>query len=133
MNTMKRVTVQYQYFDDSVCNRCIDSERKLRVVIGAFTSRCRNVRVELVKQKLSPDDIEKSPTILVEGADIETIANPSSSPQISSCNECSCLTGHDVSCRSYGNNNVLSSSKILYGLVTHICDTKHPFSDPCVC
>lgn len=130
---MKRVTVWYQYFDDSICGRCVDTERELRAAIGAFTSRCRNVSISLIKQELSPDEIEKSPTVLVDGVDIEAIMTNSSTPKTSACGECSCVVKKELSCRSYGTDNTLSQSEILLALSTHLCDRNKYYAYPCVC
>lgn len=133
MIPMKHAMIQYRYFDDSVCNRCIDTERELRSAIEAFTSRCRNVRVELLKQKLSHDKIEKSPTILVDGVDIETILTRSSTPKTSACGECSCIAKKEVSCRSYSSGDTLSQSALLLGLSTYVCNSKRKYFNPCTC
>lgn len=40
--------------------------------------------------------------------------------QASHCEDCSCLTGEDVSCRSYGENGQLTKEQILTALENYI-------------
>lgn len=116
---MKTVNIQYLYFDDKVCGRCKDTEAELKEAISEFSNTNQNVRINLEKKRLSRGEIEKSPTILVDGKDLETMLSPVSEQQSSHCEDCSCLTGEDVSCRAYGENDQLTKKQILTALESY--------------
>ncbi len=113
---MKTINIQYLYFDDKVCGRCKDTEAELEQAIGEFGNANQNVRINLEKKRLSRGEIEKSPTILVDGKDLETLLSPNLEKQASHCKDCSCLTGENVSCRSYGSSDQLTKNQILTAL-----------------
>lgn len=117
---MKTVNIQYLYFDDEVCGRCKDTEAELKEAINELRNVNQNVRINLEKKRLSRDQIEKSPTILVDGKDLETLVFPISKQQASHCDDCSCLTGEDVSCRSYGKSDRLTKEQILTALENYV-------------
>lgn len=117
---MKTVTIQYLYFDDQVCGRCKDTETELKEAIEEIRNANQNIAINLEKKRLSKDQIEKSPTILVDGKDLESLLSPISEQQTSHCDDCSCLTGEDVSCRSYGENDQLTKEQILAALENYI-------------
>ena|SRR3989339_903815 len=117
---MKTINIQYLYFDDKVCGRCKDTEVELKQAVAEFRNANQNVRINLEKKRLSKGEIEKSPTILVDGLDLETLISPASEQQASHCEDCSCLTGKDVSCRSYGENDQLTKEQILTALENYV-------------
>jgi len=117
---MKTINIQYLYFDDKVCGRCKDTEVELKQAVDEFRNANQNVGINLEKKRLSKGEIEKSPTILVDGKDLETMISPASEQQASHCEDCSCLTGKDVSCRSYGENDQLTKEQILTALENYV-------------
>ena len=117
---MKTVNIQYLYFDDKVCGRCKDTEVELKQAVAEFRNTNQNVGINLEKKRLSKGEIEKSPTILVDGKDLETMISPASEQQTSHCEDCSCLTGEDVSCRSYGKSEQLTKDQILTTLNNYV-------------
>ena len=117
---MKTITIQYLYFDDQVCGRCKDTETELKQAVDEFRNANQNVRINLEKKRLSKGEIEKSPTILVDGKDLETMIAPVSKQQSSHCDDCSCLTGENVSCRSYGEGGQLTKKQILTALKNYV-------------
>lgn len=117
---MKTINIQYLFFDDKVCGRCKDTEMELKETISELQAANKDVQINLEKKRLPKGKIEKSPTILVDGKDLETLLSPTSKQQSSHCEDCSCLTGEDVSCRSYGENNQLTKAQILTALENYV-------------
>jgi predicted DsbA family dithiol-disulfide isomerase len=117
---MKTINIRYLYFDDKVCGRCKDTEAELKEAIAEFSNANQNVRINLEKKRLSRREIEKSPTILVDGKDMEALLSPTSEQQSNHCEDCSCLTGKDVSCRSYGEREQLTKDQILTALESYV-------------
>lgn len=117
---MKTINIQYLFFDDKVCGRCKDTEMELRKAIDELQAADNDIRINLEKKRLPREKIEKSPTILVDGNDLETLLSPASKQRASHCEDCSCLAGEDVSCRSYGGNGQLTKEQILTTLKSYI-------------
>lgn len=117
---MKTVNIRYLFFDDRVCDRCKDTEAELKEAIDELQAANKDIRINLEKKRLPREEIEKSPTILVDGKDLESLLSPISEQQASHCDDCSCLTGEDVSCRSYGENGQLTKEQILTTLKSYI-------------
>lgn len=117
---MKTINIRYLYFDDQVCGRCKDTEMELKEAISELKAANKDIRINMEKKRLPRGEIEKSPTILVDGKDLETMLSPASKQQASHCEDCSCLTGEDVSCRSYGGNGQLTKEQILPTLKSYI-------------
>lgn len=117
---VKRINIKFLFFDDKTCSRCKTIEDFLNSAIAKFKQSHRNVEINLEKQKLAEILIEKSPTILLDGKDLETYLLPTEKEiQSSPCQDCSCLVGKPVSCRTYGNNESLSEEQILIALEKH--------------
>lgn len=117
---MKTINIQYLYFDDKICGRCKDTEKALKETISELQATNKDVHIHLEKQRLSKEEIKKSPTILVNGKDLETLLSPTSEQQASHCEDCSCLTGEDVSCRSYGEKDKLEKTQVLAALKNYV-------------
>lgn len=117
---MKTVNIKYLYFDDKVCGRCRDTETTLTEAINELRENNNDIQIHLEKKRLLKGEIEKSPTILVDGKDLEFLLSPVSQQQASHCDDCSCLTGEDVSCRSYGKSDRLTKEQILNALADYV-------------
>lgn len=94
---MKTVNIKYLYFDDKVCRRCRDTEAELKEAIAELDAANKDILI-----------------------DLETTLSPASEQQVSYCEDCSCLTGKDVSCRSYGANGQLMKEQILTALENYV-------------
>lgn len=92
----------------------------MKEAISELQTANTDIRINLEKKRLLKGKIEKSPTILVDGKDLETLLSPTSKQQASHCEDCSCLTGEDVSCRSYGENDQLTKAQILNALADYV-------------
>lgn len=117
---MKTINVKYLYFDNKVCGRCKDTETELKEAISELQTTNKNILIDLEKKRLPKGKIEKSPTILVDGKDLENLLSPTSQQQANHCDDCSCLTGEDVSCRSYGKSDRLTKEQILTALENYV-------------
>ena len=117
---MKKINIKYLYFDDQVCDRCKDTEAELKQAVAEFRNANQNVKINLQKKRLSKGEIEKSPTILVDEKDLEALLYPVFRKRRSHCEDCSCLTGENVSCRSYGKSDRLTKEQILTALKNYV-------------
>ena len=117
---MPNMNIQFLFFDDKVCGRCKDTEASLFEAVKEFKTKYPDFNIKIQKQKLTQKEIKKSPTILVDEVDIESYLFPAYQPAASHCQDCSCLTGETVSCRTYGENKSLTKKQILGALERHI-------------
>ena len=113
---MRKINITFLYFDDKVCSRCATSEDSLNQVINQFGKTHRDFEIVVKKQELPREKIKESPTILLDGIDLESYFSSTSKLKSDHCDDCSCLLGSSVSCRTYGNDKAVSSSQILMAL-----------------
>ena len=117
---MRKINIAFLYFDDKICSRCAMSEDNLNEAINQFKRTHRDFEIVVKKQKLPRRKIEESPTILLDGTDLESYIPSASKPKSDHCDDCSCLLDSSVSCRTYGNDKAVSKSQILMALEKYI-------------
>jgi len=116
----KKINIEFLFFDDKVCGRCKTTEDFLNEALEEFKQLHTGVEVMIKRQKLSKEDIKKSPTILLDNVDVELYLSPNFAQKSDNCPDCSCLIGQSVFCRTYGNNENLSKEQILEALEKHL-------------
>ena len=116
---MANISIKFLFFDDKVCSRCQRVEVSLFEAVKEFKTKHPDFNIKIKKQKLTQKEIEKSPTILLNGEDIESYLFPAYQPAASHCQDCSCLIGKTVSCRTYGRKENLTKKQVLNALEKH--------------
>ena len=115
----KKVNIKFLFFNDKVCGRCKTTNDFLNEALEEFKQHHMDVEIMVRRQKLSKEDIKKSPTILLDNVDVELYLSPNFAQKSDNCPDRSCLIGQSVSCRTYGNNENLSKEQILEALEKH--------------
>jgi len=117
---MRKVNIKFLFFDDKICSRCKTTDDFLDEALKEFRQKHANVEIMVMREKVGREDIKKSPTILLDGVDLESYLSPSFVQKSGVCQDCSCLVGQTVSCRTYGDNENLSKEQILNALDKHL-------------
>lgn len=121
---MKKVTIKFLFFNEKVCGRCKTTDDFLNEAIKEFKQKYSDVKIIVKKERFRKEDIKKSPTILLDGTDLEFYLSPNFVPKSDNCQDCSCFVNQPVSCRTYGDNENLSKGQILLALEKHLKKTK---------
>lgn len=119
---MKKIDIKFLFFNDEVCGRCKTTDDFLDEALKEFRQKHTDIEITVKREKLRKEHIKKSPTILLDNTDLESYLSPNFVQKSDNCQDCSCLIGQPVSCRTYGENKNLSKEQILIGLEKHLED-----------
>jgi len=120
MASDKQLKVKVLYFDEETCTRCINTISILEETLTLFKKTYPSIIVEYIKIKVTEKDIEISPTILINGLDLEVLVkSQNESKKVSECKDCSCIARKNVCCRDYS-KGVIDQEVITKVLVSQI-------------
>jgi hypothetical protein len=114
--------IDFLYYDKTLCKRCIITDKSLELTFKELRDVIRNSKMKVIlkKRKLPESKIHLSPTILINGRDIEKLLNKNSKFKSNICSSCCQLVGHPVSCRTFSykgkNYNYIPKEMILEAL-----------------
>lgn len=94
--------IEFQYYNKTVCNRCASTDRAVQLSLKELKEVIKNtkLKIDFKERKLPKSKIHLSPSILIDGKDIEKIINKTSKPKANYCSNCCQLAGHPVNCRT---------------------------------
>jgi len=97
------LNIEFLYYDKTACKRCISTDRSVKLTMKELKKAIRNTKVKInfKEGKLPETKIHLSPSILINGRDIEKILNERSKLESNSCSDCCNLIGHPVNCRTF--------------------------------
>jgi len=95
--------IEFLYYDKTTCERCVSTEKSVKLTLKELKKAIKStkVKVELKEKKLPESKIHLSPSILINGKDIEKLVNKNSKLKSNVCSGCCQLTGHSVNCRTF--------------------------------
>jgi len=95
--------IEFLYYDKTTCKRCVSTEKSVKLTLKELKKAIKStkVKVELKEKKLPESKIHLSPTVLINGKDIEKILNKNSKLKSNVCPSCCQLAGHSVNCRTF--------------------------------
>jgi len=100
-----KLKIEFLYFDKSSCDRCKATDRSIAGALKELKGVLKEsgADFELVERRLDESQLERSPTILINGRDIEAVVGgtAASKSACSACAACSGLVGRPASCRSF--------------------------------
>lgn len=100
---MKKLRVEFRYFDRESCSRCKVTDgnvaETIRNLRGALAEE--GVKVELKTTKLPASRLGESNSVLVNGVDAEEIVSGKTSPRSTACRGCGSLINGRCDCRAY--------------------------------
>jgi len=100
---MNTIVIEWLHLEvkGETCQRCGDTGQELRQAVERLQAECapRGVEILLKETLLSPEQIAKSNTILINNVPLEEIL-PQAEASTSCCPSCSGLTGGSEQCRT---------------------------------
>jgi len=95
--------IEFLYYNKTTCKRCVSTDKSVKLTLKELKRAIKNtkVKIDLKEKQLPESKIHLSPTILVNGKDIEKILNKNSKLKSNVCMDCCQLIGHSVSCRTF--------------------------------
>ncbi len=101
--SMKRIRVEFRYFDRSTCSRCKATNEHVKKTVRALRRALREsgFDVEFKNTKLPASELAQSNSIFINGKDIEEIVNGKKKARSTTCKGCSELINGPCDCRAY--------------------------------
>lgn len=107
MKEAKQLTIDFQYLDLSVCDRCKAADKVLDEALSGMRGLLPS-KVTINKFQVSKDEVDdsfRSPTIRINGKDIEEILHKEfkikEDQKDNECKPCSDICGEKTRCRVY--------------------------------
>lgn len=107
MEDAKQLTVDFQYLDLSVCERCMNTDKVLDEALSDMRGMLPS-KVTVNKFQVSKNEVDesfRSPTIRINGKDIEEILHKEfkikEDQKDNECKPCSDICGENTRCRVY--------------------------------
>lgn len=95
--------IEFLYYDKNTCKRCISTDKSISLTLKELKTAIKNakVKIDFKERKLPKSKIHLSPSILVNGKDIEKVVDKNSKLKSNACSDCCQLAGHPVNCRTF--------------------------------
>ncbi len=95
--------IEFLYYDKADCRRCASTDMAVKLTLRELKKAVKNskLKIKLKEKRLKESELRFSPSILINGTDIEKIVNKSTGPKSNRCSDCCQIAGHPVSCRTF--------------------------------
>lgn len=95
--------IEFQYYNKTTCNRCASTNKSVKLSLKELKNAIKNasLKIDFKEKKLPISKIHLSPSILINGKDIEKWVNKNSKLKANHCSDCCQLAGHPVNCRTF--------------------------------
>jgi len=95
--------IEFLYYNKTVCKRCASTDKSVKQTLKELKAAMKNTKqaIELKETKLPESKLNLSPSILINGKDIEIILNKRKKPVSNHCKSCCKMVGHQVRCRTF--------------------------------
>jgi hypothetical protein len=95
--------IQFLYYDKTACKRCASTDKSVKQTLKELKAAMKNTKqaIELKETKLPESKLNLSPSILINGKDIEIILNKRKKPASNHCESCCKMVGRTVQCRTF--------------------------------
>lgn len=96
--------IEFLYYDKTTCKRCASTEKSVKLTLKKLLKAIRNINIKInfKERKLPESKIYLSPSILINGKDIEKVVNKNSELKVNACQDCCQLTSQPiVNCRTF--------------------------------
>lgn len=95
--------LEFLYYDKTACKRCISTDRSVKLTLKGLKKALKNtgLKVDFKERRLPESKTALSPSVLINGKDVEKIVNENSKPKTNACSDCCRLAGHSVKCRTF--------------------------------
>ena len=97
------ICIEFQYYDKSTCSRCKSTNNSVTLTLKELKQAIKDNhrKVRFKERRLPESKIHLSPSIIINGQDIEKIVNKNTVKKSNSCVDCCSLAGHTVICRTF--------------------------------
>lgn len=97
------LNIEFLYYDKTTCKRCASTDRSVKLTLRELKKAMKNTKLKInfKERKLSKSKIHLSPSILINGKDVEKIVGKNSKLKSNVCSDCCQLTGSSVNCRTF--------------------------------
>jgi hypothetical protein len=98
-----KLHIEFRYVDRNTCSRCKTTDKNVeRTVLGLRKAlRGSDIAVDFKTTKLSMDKLAQSNSVLINGKDVEELANGERKALSSACRGCSKIMKSPCECRTY--------------------------------
>lgn len=95
--------IEFLYYDKAKCKRCISTDKSIKLTLRELKKAIKDtkMKIDFKERKLPKSKIHLSPSILINGKDVEKLVNKNSRLKFNVCSDCCQLTGHPVNCRTF--------------------------------
>ncbi len=95
--------IEFMYYDKSICRRCKASDRNVSKAVRDLKSAMKGAGEKVVfrQTKLPLSKIRLSPSITINGSDIESIVSGKKKLKSNPCKDCCRKAGRPVECRKF--------------------------------
>ncbi|MFH1065825.1 MAG: DUF2703 domain-containing protein [Nanoarchaeota archaeon] len=97
------INIEFQFYNKTTCKRCNSTNKSIKLTLKELKNAIKSskLKINLKEKKLPESKIHLSPSLIINGKDIEKIVNKSSKLQSNICSDCCQLAGHSVNCRKF--------------------------------
>lgn len=97
------LNIEFMYYDKTACKRCASTDKSIKLTLDELKKAIKNTKAKIhfKETKLPKSKIHLSPSILINGRDIENILNKNSKLKSNVCSDCCQLIGRAVNCRRF--------------------------------
>ena len=97
------LNIEFQYYDKNTCERCATTNKSIKLTLRELKKVMKDSKLEInfKETRLPESKIHLSPSILINGKDVEKIVNKKSKLKRNTCSDCCQLAGHTVNCRTF--------------------------------
>jgi len=95
--------IEFMYYDKASCSRCKATDESIQKALHTLKSAIEGTggKITLKETKLPESKMHLSPSILINGKDIESIVNKKKRMESNKCSDCCKMVGHPVKCRTF--------------------------------
>ncbi len=95
--------IEFLYYNKTSRSRCCSTDKAVRQSLKELKSAISTtgLKIDFSERKLPLSTVHLSPSILINGVDMEKIVNKDSSLKSNACTDCCRLAGHPVNCRTF--------------------------------
>ena len=95
--------IEFLYYDKTSCKRCASTDKAVKMALLELKKALKDAKVKAVlkERRLPESRIRLSPSVLINGRDVEKILGRSSKLKSNVCSDCCRLAGHPVNCRTF--------------------------------
>ncbi|MFH0832920.1 MAG: DUF2703 domain-containing protein [Candidatus Aenigmatarchaeota archaeon] len=93
--------IEFLYYDKTTCKRCASTNESVTSTLKELKKAIKNIKVNFKEKKLPESMTSLSPSIRINGKDIEKIVNKDSRLKSNVCSDCCRMAKHTVNCRTF--------------------------------